>query len=106
MPRFVSKPKVIDGIVPTEPNDLATKNYADSLIEYGPTEPENIEGVWFDTTEEGTSILPLGGLENQVLAKSSDLDYDVDWKNLPYYIGDMPPESPVVGDIWLDTSEG
>jgi len=35
VPRFVSKPRVVGGIEPTDPLDLATKDYVDGVAAVG-----------------------------------------------------------------------
>lgn len=43
------------------------------------TPPTNTSILWYDTSSEGSAILPVGGTTGQVLTKLSNSDYDVGW---------------------------
>jgi hypothetical protein len=45
-----------------------------------PTEPDDLDVLWADTSEVGDAVLPLGGLKGAVLTKVSSSDYDAAWK--------------------------
>jgi hypothetical protein len=47
-----------------------------------PTEPENFDVLWADTSEEGDAVLPVGGTTGQALVKASDGVYDAEWVTL------------------------
>ena len=49
--------------------------------------------------------IPADGLEGQVLAKRSNVSFDVQW--VPYTkitVGTTPPPSPKIGELWVDTN--
>lgn len=52
-------------------------------ISIGPTAPSNTDVLWYDTTESGDAVVPVGGVTNQLLAKNSDIDYDLKWTTIP-----------------------
>jgi hypothetical protein len=43
-----------------------------------PTEPDDQDVLWADTSEVGDAVLPLGGVAGQSLVKVSGDDYDTD----------------------------
>jgi hypothetical protein len=45
------------------------------------TAPESTSGLWLDSDEEAEVPVPEGGTTGQVLAKSSNDDYDTEWAN-------------------------
>jgi hypothetical protein len=44
-----------------------------------PTEPDDLDVLWADTSEVGDAVLPLGGVAGQSLVKVSGDDYDTTW---------------------------
>jgi hypothetical protein len=44
-----------------------------------PSEPDDLDVLWADTSEEGDAVLPLGGAAGQSLVKVSGDDYDTTW---------------------------
>jgi hypothetical protein len=82
-----------------------------------PTEPENFDVLWADTSEEGDAVLPVGGLEGQSLVKASGSDYDATWEDRArivntdgedgktFYVGSVDPDGVytlVTGDVWIE----
>lgn len=53
-------------------------------ISIGPTAPVNTDILWYDTTESGNAVVPLGGVTDQVLAKGSNSDYDLTWRTINF----------------------
>lgn len=53
----------------------------DNLI-ISDTAPENRDVLWYDTSEPGDAVLPVGGTTGQVLVKLSNDDYDVGWATI------------------------
>lgn len=50
-------------------------------------------------------MLPGGGTQGQVLAKTSGADHAVGWSTpQKITVGTAPPVSPAVNDLWLDTN--
>jgi hypothetical protein len=47
-----------------------------------PTEPDDQNVLWADTSEAGDAVLPLGGVAGQSLVKVSGDDYDTTWADL------------------------
>jgi hypothetical protein len=47
-----------------------------------PSEPDDLDVLWADTSEVGDAVLPLGGSAGQSLVKVSGDDYDTDWETL------------------------
>jgi hypothetical protein len=47
-----------------------------------PSEPDDLDVLWADTSEEGDAVLPLGGSAGQSLVKVSGDDYDTAWADL------------------------
>lgn len=49
--------------------------------------------------------IPSGGTLGQVLAKKSSTSFDVEWvSQVKITVGKIPPSSPAVGDLWVDTN--
>ena len=49
--------------------------------------------------------IPAGGMVNQVLAKRTSTSFDVEWvPQTKITVGTIPPSSPAIGDLWVDTN--
>jgi hypothetical protein len=46
------------------------------------TPPDKTDVLWYDTTESGDAAVPIGGTTGQALVKTSDSDYDLEWKTV------------------------
>jgi hypothetical protein len=93
-----------------------------------PTEPDDTDLLWADTSEPGDAVVPLGGLSGQSLVKASGSDYDTEWADrvapadgllvvehdgdddvvrptagAVYWKGSVAPENAAAGDLWYDT---
>jgi hypothetical protein len=81
------------------------------------TEPSNTDVIWFDTSEPGDAVLPVGGLAGQSLVKASGSDYDATWEDRArivntdgedgktFYVGSVDPDGVFtleVGDVWIE----
>lgn len=49
--------------------------------------------------------IPANGLVGQVLAKRTSTSFDVEWvPQTKITVGTIPPSSPAIGDLWVDTN--
>jgi hypothetical protein len=64
------------------------------------TAPESTSGLWLDSDEEAEVPVPEGGTTGQVLAKSSNDDYDTEWANNTLAnLDDVDVPSPSTGHV-------
>lgn len=59
MPKFVSKPTVKEGISPTDPLDLATKEYVDGIFTYANGGGPELAVRLHISVDAGTVELPV-----------------------------------------------
>jgi hypothetical protein len=65
------------------------------------TAPESTNGLWLDSDEEAEVPVPEGGTTGQVLAKSSNDDYDTEWADLPE---EVVPTGGTAGQVLAKSS--
>jgi hypothetical protein len=68
------------------------------------TAPESTSGLWLDSDEEAEVPVPEGGTTGQVLAKSSNDDYDTEWAtpDLSSYATQQYVDANIQGLSWKE----
>lgn len=65
-----------------------------------PTEPDDTDVLWADTSEVGDAVVPVGGTTGQSLVKASDADYDSEWAD----IDGLLPTGGAAGEVLVKQS--
>lgn len=65
------------------------------------TAPESTNGLWLDSDAVAEVPVPIGGTTGQILAKSSNNDYDTEWSSLPE---EVVPIGGLTGQVLAKTS--
>ena len=74
----------------------------DTGVVISETTPESTDVLWLDSDAVAEVPVPIGGTTGQVLAKSSNDDYDTEWANLP---AEVIPTGGTTGQILTKDSE-
>jgi hypothetical protein len=73
----------------------------DTGVVISETTPSSTDVLWLDSDEEAEVPVPTGGTTGQVLAKSSNDDYDTEWADLPE---EVVPTGGTAGQVLTKSS--